>query len=169
MDAQELWEWLWYRFNRRKAPKLTQYIRIRETEDGIRQKIPPSGQKDLITLLLQGDRGKPSTPRHKRQHGYIYVNGRVGKVAVLEAPPELWRNTRQQLKWIWERLSNSYVRDTECVVEVTPKERWSTQDELEKMTRQSHFESERAAAYGTGRDVHAALQSKQAEQALMKV
>jgi hypothetical protein len=169
MDAQELWEWLWYRFNRRKAPILNQFIRIRETEDGIRQKIPPSGQKDLVTLLLQGDRGRSSTPKHKRQHGYVYVNGRVGKVAVIEAPPELWRNTRQQLKWIWDRLSQTWIRDTEVTVEITPKERWSTQDELKKMTRQSHFEAERAATYGTGEDVSAALQRKQAEAALTKI
>jgi hypothetical protein len=46
----------------------------------------------------------------------------VGKVAVIEAPPELWRNTRQQLKWIWDRLSQTWIRDTEVtVVKVTPK------------------------------------------------
>jgi hypothetical protein len=169
MDAQELWEWLWYRFNQRKAPTLTQFIRVRSTDDGIRQRIPPSGQKDLVTLLLQGDRGRSSCPKHKQQHGYVYVNGLVGKVGVIEAPPELWRNTRQQLKWIWDRLAQTWIRDTECVVEVTPKATWSTQDELEKMNRQSHFEAERAALYGTGQDVSASLQRQQAEQALMKL
>jgi hypothetical protein len=57
MDAQELWEWLWYSFNRSKAPILNQFIRIRETEDGIRQKIPPSGQKDLVTLSCRAIAG----------------------------------------------------------------------------------------------------------------
>jgi hypothetical protein len=169
MEAQELWEWLWYKFNRRRAPQLTQCIHVRETDDGIRQRIPPSGQKDLITLLLQGDRGRSSCPRHHRQHGYVYVNGRVGKVAVIEAPPELWRNTRQQLKWIWERLSQSWVKDTECVVEVTHKEEWSTKDELEKMNRQSFFEKQRADIYGTGQDVAASLQRQQTQEALMKL
>lgn len=169
MDAQELWEWLWYRFNQRKAPQLNQYIRVQSTDDGIRQRIPPSGQKDLVTLLLQGDRGQSSCPKHKRQHGYVYVNGLVGKIAVIEAPPELWRNTRQQLKWIWDRLSQAWIRDTECVVEVTHKEAWSTQDELEKMNRQSYFEAQRAAVYGTGQDVSASLQRQQAEQALIKI
>lgn len=169
MAVDELWEWLWYKFNSRQAPKLPQCIRIAETESGLSEDIPISGQKDLLTLLIQGDRGQTSCPKHKQQRGYIYVNGMVGKVVVIEQPPELWRNGRQQLSWIWDRLSTSYVRDTEVVVQVTPRERWSTQDELEKMSRQSYTEKKRALTEGTGRGVHADLQSEYAEDALRKM
>ena len=169
MDADQLWEWLWYRFNSRPAPKLPHAIRITETESGLLEDIPISGQKDIVTRLIQGDRGKTSCPKHKQQRGYIYVNGMVGKVVVIEQPPELWRNGRQQLSWIWDRLSTSYVRDTEVVVQVTPRERWSIQDELEKMSRQSYTEKKRALTEGTGRGVHADLQSEYAEDALRKI
>jgi len=169
MTAQETWEWLWYKFNRRTAPKLTQYISMKEEAGGIRQRIPPSGQNDLVTLLLQGDKGQSACPKHRGTHGYVYLKGRVGKVAVIEAPPELWRNTRQQLKWVWDRMSQSWIQDTDVSVELTPKEAWATQDELEKMNRQSHHERQRAGLYGTGQDVSADLQNEQARDALMKL
>ncbi len=171
MSAQEAWEWLWYRFNKSTAPILgkDQYIQIRETERGLSENVPMSGQKDLITLLIQGEKGKTSVPRHKQQHGYIYVNEKVGKVVVLEDPPDGWRNAREQLNWIWTRMSSSYVRDTEVVIQVRPKETWVTRDELEKMSRQSHTELRRAIEDGTGRVVHANLAGEQAADALRKV
>lgn len=57
MSAQAVWEWLWYRFNQRSAPKLPQCIQIIETEAGLQQSVPISGQKDLTTLLIQGEQG----------------------------------------------------------------------------------------------------------------
>jgi hypothetical protein len=94
MSAQEVWDWLWYRFNKSPAPLLSkdQYIQIRETERGLSENIPISGQKDLITLLIQGEKGKTSVPRHKQQHGYIYLNEKVGKVVVLEDELDLDAN-----------------------------------------------------------------------------
>jgi len=169
MDAEELWESLWYRFNARTAPELPYCIRITETKGGLEQDVPIPGQQDLMTTLIRGDRGSTSCPKHHGQRGYIYVNDRVGKVIVVEQPPELWRNVRSQLSWIWERLSMSYVRDTECVVQIAPRERWSTQDELEKMNRQSYNERKHAAMDGTGREVHADLQSEYAQDALRKM
>lgn len=171
MSVQETWEWLWYRFNKSPAPILSpdNYIQIRETEFGLAENIPVTGQKDLITLLIQGEKGKTSVPRHKGQSGYIYANEKVGKVVVLEEPPEGWRNAREQLRWIWGRLSSSYVRDTEVVIQVKPKETWVTKDELEKMSRQSHTELKRAIEEGTGKIVHANIAGENAADALRKV
>ena len=169
LSSQAVWEWLWYRFNQRSAPKLPQCIQIIEAEAGLQQHVPISGQKDLTTLLIQGEHGQTTCPKHKQQHGYVYANGRVGKVMVIEAPPELWRNSREQLMWIWNRLSASYVRDTEAVIQITPKERWSTQDELEKMSRQSYTAEKRALMEGTGKLVHANLQGEYAADALRKL
>ena len=169
LTPQEIWEWLWYRFNRRPAPPLPHRIRITEKAQGLQQQIPPSGSQDLLTFLIQGDQGQTRCPKHKGQHGYVYVNGRVGKVVVVEAPPELWRNAREQLAWVWNRISSSYIRDTEVVVQIAPREHGSTQDELEKMTRQSFTESRRARQFGTGKGVHADLQGEYAEEALRKM
>lgn len=171
MTTQEIWEWLWYRFNKSTAPILSsdKYIQILETEDGLEENIPMSGQKDLITLLIQGEKGKTSVPRHHGQHGYIYLNEKVGKVVVIEEAPDGWRSAREQLRWMWTRLSSSYVRDTEVVIQIRPKETWTTRDELEKMSRQSHTELRRAITDGTGRVVHANIAGERAADALRKV
>lgn len=171
MTVQEVWEWLWYRFNRSPAPQLTQdlYIQIQETEAGFTENIPLSGQKDLITLLIQGEKGKTAVPRHKGQHGYIYLNEKVGKVVVLEDAPDGWSNARKQLQWIWERMSSSYVRDTEAIIQIKSKEVWITKDELEKMSRQAQTDLRRAVQDDTGRIVHANLAGENAADALRKV
>lgn len=54
-------------------------------------------------------------------------------------------------------------------MQISPRERWSTKDELEKMTRQSFTERRRAATEGTGKGVEANLQSEYAEDALRKM
>ena len=80
MAVDELWEWLWYKFNSRQAPKLPQCIRIAETESGLSEDIPISGQKDLLTLLIQGDRG--GHPVYvdilDSQKGRVLITGKTG-------------------------------------------------------------------------------------------
>jgi len=169
MSANDLWDWLWRQFNTRRVPVIPHYIRIKEAEGRLTQQIPDSGQKDLLSVLIQGERGETSCPKHRKQHGYVYCNGKVGKVLVIETAPELWHSSREQIRWIWERLSASYICDTEMSVEVLSRERWSTQDELQKMTRQSHFERKRALEDGTGKSVQADIQGSTAEDALRKL
>ncbi|MCU0567059.1 MAG: hypothetical protein MUF49_10730 [Oculatellaceae cyanobacterium Prado106] len=169
MTGEELYQTLWNQFNTRPCSIVPEIIRIAEGEKGLEQIVPIAGQKDLTTRLIQGQQGQSACPKHKRQTGYLYCNGQVGKVVVLEEPPDHWRSAREALRWIWNRMSASYVRDTEVVVQITPRERWIVQDELEKMNRQSFTQRRRAIAEGTGKMVHANLQDEYTSDALRKI
>jgi hypothetical protein len=169
MSGAELYETLWYQFNSQPCTAIPELIKVTEGENGLEQIVPIAGQKDIITRLIQGEKGKSSCPKHKHQTGYLYCNGRVGKVVVLEDPPEHWRSAREALRWIWNRMSSSYVRDTEVIVQITPRERWIVQDELEKMNRQSFTQRRRAIEEGTGKMVHANLQDEYTSDALRKI
>lgn len=170
MTGEELYRWLWYRFNSNPYASMPAIIRVTEGPQGLVQNIPRAGQKDIISRLIQGGQdGKTSCPEHNKQRGYIYLGDRVGKVVVLEDPPAQWRSARDALRWWWGRLSATYVQDTEVVVQITPRERWIVQDELEKMNRQSFTQRRRAFEEGTGKVVHANLQDEHTSDALRKI
>jgi len=169
LSARELWEELWYQFNTRPAPELPHHIRVTESETGVNQDVPPSGRKDLMTLLIEGDRGRTSCPKHHRQHGYVFVKGRVGKPVVVESPPEMWRNKRDLLRSVWELMSAPFMADVDCTVQLSSRPVGAAKHELTKMAKQSHTDGRRAAAEGTGRHVQADMQSRESTDALYKL
>jgi hypothetical protein len=116
MNPTEIWEWLWYRFNRHHYGEMPDVIRIEDTEKGTEQTIPIAGSKDIISRLIQGEKGQTACPKHRREKRYLYCNGKVGKVVVLEEAPKHWRSGRIALKWVWERLSSPYLKDVDMAV-----------------------------------------------------
>jgi len=168
-EAEELWQHLWYLFNARSAPPLRHYIRVRETDEGLVEDVPVSGQNDLVTLLIQGDEGQSSVPRHKRQRGYVYARGMVGKAVVIEQPPEQWQGARDQLSWMWTKLSEPYVRDTQAVVQITRQSRGKTEWQLTKLAKQSNFSLADAQVRNTGKEVHASKEHEEARDALERL
>lgn len=169
MNSQEIWEWLWYRFNKHKAPKLDQFIQIWETEKGLEKSEPVSGQKDLLSILIQGESGHSNCPRHKGSHERIYVNQKVCGVLVMEEPPDGWINTRASLQWIWSRLSNPYVHDTEAWLEVTNADQSIAIDNLIKISKQSTTANRRALEDGSGRNILASIRQEQSFDAQRRI
>jgi hypothetical protein len=169
MKPEEVWEWLWYRFNRHPYGEMPEVIRIEDTEKGTEQTIPLAGSKDLVSRLIQGEKGQTACPKHRQEKRYLYCNGKVGKVVVLEEAPKHWRSGRSALKWVWEHLSSPYLKDIDMVVQITTRERWVVQDEMEKLNRQSLWERKRAIEEGTGKKVYADIKDHYTSDALVRI
>jgi hypothetical protein len=75
--------------------------------------------------------------------------------------PAGWINTRQQLKWIWEVMSSSYVRDTEAIVEISAGNSLVINDNLARQAKGAKAASSRAITKGQGRDIGAEIKQEE--------
>lgn len=169
LDREEIWEWLWKRFNQSAASKLPHSILIRETEKGLEKEEPDSGQKDLLSILIQGENGISSCPKHKQSRDTVYVNRKACAVLVMEKKPDRWHNQRQQLQWIWQRLSSPYVRDTEAWISITKADEGITIDNLIKISKQSTTANHNALEDGSGKDISASMRQEQSFDAQRRI
>jgi hypothetical protein len=169
MTAEQMLSGLWYRFNQHPYHEIPEVIRIADVDGSIQQTIPMVGTKDIVSWLIQGQEGQTACPKHRGEKGYIYCNGKVGKVVVLESAPKSWRSARLALRWIWDKVSSPYLRDLDITVQVTPREGWIVRDEMEKLNRQSQWERKHAIEAGSGRKVYADLQDRDTTDALERL
>ena len=163
-QSEELWQWLWQRFNRGEAPLPPQIIRVFETREGIQVRLEQNETLDLISALIRGENGKSSCPQVKNRE-WIEVNDRYCGVLTLEAGEEArpagWKAS-QQLTWIWEQMSQPYIRDTEIWVQLEPANKFWLKFNLQKITKQASHANAEAAKVGIVRDVAATQQQREA-------
>lgn len=171
MNATELWEWLWQRFNPGKAPSIPQIIRLEETVDGFKLTETKTTSKHASTILIEGQNGNSSCPEHRGNRSRIYLSGKSKECGVLtmHEPPEGWTNTRQQLKWIWEIMSLPHVHDTETWVEISTGNSYLIGDNLARQAKQSKTASTRALTKGQGRDIGAEIKQEESFEAQRKI
>lgn len=169
MNRDEIWEWLWQRFNQSEAPRIPHSILIRESERGLEKEEPASGQKDLVSILIQGEKGQSSCPRHKESRDKIYVNQQACAVLVMEREPDGWENQRHQLQWIYQRLSSPYVHDTEAWVSITKADEGIALDNLVKISKQSTTANRRALEDGSLQNVPASMRQEESFDAQRRI
>ena len=159
MNTEELWKWLWQRFNTGIAPKVPQVIAVEETESGFKISEKRTTEKHSVTVLVKGDKGNSACPEHRQSNSRVYITGRnkVCGVLTMEEAPGGWVNAFEQIKWMWKILSNPYVHDTEAWVEVTTVNSLIVSDNLARQAKQSKTASTRAVTKGQGRDIGAEL------------
>jgi hypothetical protein len=164
MQAQEVWQWLWYRFNKREVPTIPQLVTVKGSDCGVVAHLQQNTLKDTISVLIQGEKGNSSCPSVKDRET-IAVNGKLIATMALEDVPVGWKSTREQLKWLWERLSEPHVRDTEAWVQVSPASMALTKDRLIRITKQASHANTYAAQTGSVIDVNASMRQKEALEA----
>lgn len=155
MSDQEIFEWLWGRFNQSKPPKYQHSIVVRETEKGLEKQEPLSGVKDPISVLIQGDQSQSSCPKHRGSQDKVFVKNKICGVLVMKQEPSEWQNQRQQLQWIYQRLSSPYVHDTEAWVSIENADQVVALDNLKKISKQSTTANRRAIEDGSRENVSA--------------
>lgn len=164
LDAEATYQWLWYRFNTQPPPPIPQVIRVRETPEGLVAEIEQNEKKDLVSVLIQGERGNSRCPS-VRDRETIWVNDRLVGAMTMEQRPSGWKNAREQLKWLWERLSEPHVRDTEAWVQISPSNAALVKDNLLRITKQSSNANKYALKDGFVKDVNATLKQGEALEA----
>jgi len=172
MTAEQLWQWLWKRFNQSEAPLCPQIVTLEATEDGeLRLFETVNSTKHPCTLLLQGQSGVPATPQHRGMRDRVFLPGLGKEVAVLSMtdPPLGWGSIRDQLKWMFKIMSQAYVYDTECIVDVSTTNSFLIKENLVKQAKSSRASSERSAQKGQGRDVGAELKAEESFDAQRKL
>lgn len=169
--AQELWQWLWERFNDGAAPEIPQLLHLEETETGLFISETKTTEKHAVTVLIEGKSGRTSCPQHNGNSDRVYLSGKSKECAVLTMvdTPAGWANTREQLKWIWKVTSAPYVHNTESWVEISSANNFLIQDNLAKQAKQSKTARTRAVVKGQGRDVGAEVKQEESFEAQRKL
>ncbi len=163
-NKDELWQWLWHRFNDGVPPAVPQVLSLEETEDGFTLDEHATTHKHSVTVLIEGMQGQSACPMHQQRDDTIRLPGQSQKqrcgVLVMEEPPAGWLNTREQLRWLWQVLSAGFVHDTEAWVEISRANDYLIQDNLARQAKQSRSASTRAFTKGQGRDVGAEVKQE---------
>lgn len=175
--SDQLWDYIWYKFNHESVPPppLPQLMVLAETDTGIElseiRNDPQQENKDIKTILIEGQNGISATPQHEGDTKTVRLPGKKTKcaVAVMATPPQGWVSQREQLRSLWKILSKSYVRDTEVVVEISRASDFLIKDNLSRQSKQSRSARERAFKKGQGRDVGAEVKQEQSFDAQKKL
>ncbi|HEY9628327.1 MAG TPA: hypothetical protein V6C84_13585 [Coleofasciculaceae cyanobacterium] len=90
-NKDELWQWLWGRFNDGVAPAVPQVLSLEETEDGFKLYETTTTHKHSVTVLIEGMQGQSACPMHQQRDDTIRLPGQNQKqrcaVLVMEEAP----------------------------------------------------------------------------------
>ncbi len=168
LSSDELWHWLWYKFHspETELPPKPQLFSLKESKEGFVLEEVVNNDKHIITVLTEGIE-EPACPEHRGSQDTIWLPGRGQKCAVLTLTerPKTSMSQREQLRWLFDVLSQDYVRDTEAVVEITLANDRLIEDSLAKIAKQSRSAQKHAALKGQGRDVGAELKAEESFEA----
>ncbi|WP_238178482.1 FtsK/SpoIIIE domain-containing protein [Calothrix sp. 336/3] len=166
----ELWSWLWSRFNQYSPPQIPQLLVLKEDNNSGLQLIEIQNSfKHSTTILIAGERGKSSCPEHRQCTNRIYIKDKVCGVLTMADTVPAWINAKEQVAWMWKVLSENHVRDTEAWVEISPANRYLTEDNLHRQAKQTKVARERAFLKGSGRDVGAEIKQEESFDAQKKL
>lgn len=162
LGETELWQWQWRRFNTTPAPSIPQLLTLKEDKEcGLRVVETITSRKHATTVLIEGNLGHSSCPEHRQSTSRVYVKDKVCGVLRMVDTVGAWNSAREQLLWLWKILSENHIRDTEAWVEVSPANRFLTEDNLHRQAKQSKTARERALLKGSGRDVGAEIKQEE--------
>ena len=166
LSAEELWRWLWKRFNSGAAPPIPQLLVLSQPRH------QPATISEVVTtkfhgasVLIQGENGRSSCPEHRQTTAQVFVKDKVCGVMVMNQPVKAWTSRRNQLAWIWQILSQPHLKNVEMVVEISPANRFLVEDSLYRHARQSKTQRERAWLKGPGRDAGAEVKAQESFEA----
>ncbi len=168
LSSDELWQWLWYKFHSYKTelPPQPQLLSLKELPEGFVLNEEVISDEHIVTVLTKGIE-ETACPEHRGSQDTIWLPGRKQKCGVLTLTerPKTAMSQREQLRWIFDVLSQDYVKDTEAVIEITLANDLLIEDSLAKIAKQSRSAQKNAVLKGQGRDVGAELKAEESFEA----
>ncbi|GBE94210.1 hypothetical protein [Nostoc cycadae] len=159
LNAEELWEEVWLRFNDTPPIEIPQLLTLDET--GLHEQVNSdlASSKLLVenihstTLLMES-----SVPCADRR--WVNINNHyIGAMAFLEKPGG-WPNKFSQLRYLWELLARETVVDTEIFCQLTAANPAIVKTTLQRVLKQSNVSALLAQEKSKTIDVNAQLKLK---------
>ncbi|MDH6098163.1 hypothetical protein NWP21_04760 [Anabaenopsis sp. FSS-46] len=159
LNADQLWEEVWKRFNETPPIPIPQLVHL--DENGLYEQVNSelSSSQLLIenihstTLLMES--GVPCAERR-----WVNVKNRyIGALTFLEKPGG-WPNKFAQLRYLWELLARETVTDTEIFCELTAANPALVKTTLQRVLKQSNMTALMAQEKSKTIDVSAQLKLK---------
>ena len=159
------------RFNptsaRADESQIPQKINVSDVTGKIKHRVVinnPHSPKDLLSNIIEGEKGVSNCPNHDARRDRIRLNRDLVAVLKLVAPPDEIPY-REQLYWVWQRMKDSSVHDTDIFAEITPGNIEESRSNLRRLVRQSTYANKYAAQTGNVLDVDATELSEEAIEA----
>ena len=168
LNHEQIWHWLWYKFNRHSPEPIPQLIRVKENPEAtgaLETQVQVNHEYDTITVLINGEEGHTNCPSTNGSRERIYFNRRVCGVLAMEEYPQQFPSLRSSLQWMWQHLSHPYVQDTEVWLQIQNSSKALEKDNLQKLAKQSTSAHKMSAKYGSGQDVGATMREKESYEA----
>ncbi|MDJ0570874.1 MAG: hypothetical protein QNJ53_17765 [Pleurocapsa sp. MO_192.B19] len=165
LNPSEIWaDLLWYRFNQGSPPPVPQLVTVTQKRNDFDFQVivnNPHHPKDIVSVLIEGEQGRSTCPQHYSRRDLVAANGEVIATMSLEKPPSGWPNQKEQLRWIWQKLSDTNVKDTEVWLEISNGDKELAHDNLVKLSKQSTASNFYAVQEGAAMDVGATLKQEE--------
>lgn len=153
LNAQELWNNVWNRFNQSDSKPVPQYWYVTPSgaEEIIKSKIHP------VTLLMESPSSVPVTDRQ-----WLYLKDSYITASSLIEKPAGWPDCLAQIRYIWDSVfKDDRVFDTEVIFEMRRANQSILFQKMQSLTKQSIM-AEKFASEQNTIDVHAGLKQKKA-------
>ena len=171
LDHLQAYELLANRFNneidRDLEANIPQKINVSDVSGKLRHRVVvnnPLNHKDLLSKLIEGDEGISNCPNHDERRDRLRVRNDLVGILKMVVPPEKVP-FGEQVFWVWERMKQIEVRDTDVFVEITPGDEEQSRTNLRRLVRQSTYANKYAAEKGNVIDVDASNLSNEAIEA----
>ncbi|AUT02324.1 hypothetical protein CLI64_19085 [Nostoc sp. CENA543] len=159
LNADELWENIWRRFNDTPAIPIPQLVHL--DENGLHEQVYsdlPSTKlliENIHSTTMLMETAVPCADRR-----WVNVkNNYIGALTFLEKPGG-WPNKFAQLRYLWELLARETIVDTEIVCELTPANPALVKTTLQRVLKQSNMTALMAQEKSRTIDVNAQLKLK---------
>lgn len=159
LNAEELWQEIWQRFNDTPAIEIPQLLHL--DENGLHEQV--NSDLNSTKLLLENIHSttllmESNVPCADRR--WVNVKNRyVGALTFLEKPGG-WPNKFAQLRYLWELLARESVVDTEIFCELTAANQALVKTTLQRVLKQSNMTALMAQEKSKTIDVNAQLKLK---------
>lgn len=128
-DSQELWDILWYRFNKTSPRSIPQLLIL--DENGLREEV--YSDVSPCSMLMESEDSIPIADRR-------WVNLQKKYIAALTIAdkPAGWEDKDSQLKYLWDLVSRDRVYDIEIFSQITRANENLVKTNMQRLTKQSN-------------------------------
>ena len=163
MSVNDLWSYIWTRFNTGEVPPIPQVLKI---EDHVLEEVITE-PLHCASVLIRGNNIHGDSCCPQNQPASVYVNGNHTGVMVMNNIKG-WSDRNQQISWVWDLISQQQFPNVELVVELSSANKYLIEDSLHRQGKQSKTAKERATE-DTGRDAGAEIKSEEVFEAQKKI
>ncbi|WP_013334832.1 hypothetical protein [Gloeothece verrucosa] len=173
LSAETIWRELWYRFNpaNSSVPAIPQLIQVSQDSRGqVVAEVQQNYRKDILSILLMGANGKKATP-DVTSRDWVFCNGQYIAAMSLDGgmkqqgKPKSYGTYREALRFLFNKLNSSEIRDVEFWVELEPSNLGHIEQDLDNTAKRGSANNKHAAQQGRVIDVAATMQQQESLEA----